>query len=46
MSTTTWDKRMEELQQRLEQLGRWEALERQKVLLQIHLMHLENERKQ
>ena len=46
MSTETWQQRMDELKERLNNLGRWEALERQKLLMQIHIMHLENEREQ
>ena len=46
MTDTTWSKRMEELQDRFESLDRRNAVERQKVLLQIHLMNMENERRQ
>lgn len=46
MSTESWDERMKVLQERLEGLNKRDAISRQRLLLQIHLLNLENERKQ
>ena len=46
MTDTTWSKRMEELQERFDSLDRRNAVECQKVLLQILLMNMEHERRQ